>query len=151
MCIPLLCIHYFWGYMISYYRTWYWYLCCTMACFSMILCPYPWSPVWITPLLTTFCRYYPCVHYFYVPWLITTSQRVMTLLRMRNCGITVVNDVARDCIVTSQWVMTLQCVHIIASQWIMMLLWTSFARYYYAKLWYCCFTSNLYKIVRINH
>ncbi len=101
--------------------------------------PYPWSPGEITPLLSTFCGYFHCVHYFYVPWLIMTSQWVMTLLRMPHCSITVGNDIVRDiCMVTSQWVMTLLCVHIMASQWIMTLLWTSFARYYFAKLWYCC-------------
>ncbi len=58
--------------------------------------PHPWSPVEITPVLTTFCGYYPCVHYIYVQWLIMTSQWVMTLLRMPHCGTTMSNDIARD-------------------------------------------------------
>ncbi len=37
-----------------------------------------------------------CAHYFYVPWLIMTSQWVMKLLMMLHCGITVNNDIARD-------------------------------------------------------
>ncbi len=57
--------------------------------------PFPWSPVEITPVLTTFCGYYPCVHYFYFPWLII-SQWLMTLLGMPHCGTTMGNDVARD-------------------------------------------------------
>ncbi len=40
--------------------------------------------------------YYPGVHYFYVPWLIMTSQWVMTLLGMPHCGTTMGNDVAKD-------------------------------------------------------
>ncbi len=32
--------------------------------------PYPWYLVEITPVLTTFCGYYPCVHYFNVPCII---------------------------------------------------------------------------------
>ncbi len=47
-------------------------------------------------MLTTFCEYYPCVHYFYVPSLIMTSQWVMTLLEMPNSGTTMGNNVARD-------------------------------------------------------
>ncbi len=31
----------------------------------------------ITPVCTTFCGYYPCVHYFYVPWLIMKSINVV--------------------------------------------------------------------------
>ncbi len=40
------------------------------------------------------CAHY--LHYFYVPWLIMTSQWVMTLLGMPHCGTTMGNDVARD-------------------------------------------------------
>ncbi len=62
-------------------------------------------PMWtllfveITHVSTTSCGDYPCEHYFYVPWLIMTSQWVMTLQEMY--------------IVMSQWVMVLLCVHII--------------------------------------
>ncbi len=36
---------------------------------------------WRSPLCSLLlCGYYPCVHYFYVPWLIMTSQWLMTLL-----------------------------------------------------------------------
>ncbi len=58
--------------------------------------PHPWSLVEITPVLPTFCGYYPCVHYFYVPWPIMTSQWVMTLLGMSHCGTTMGNDVAMN-------------------------------------------------------
>ncbi len=58
--------------------------------------PYPWSLVEITPVLTTFCGYYSCVHYFYVPWLIMTLQWVMMLLGKPHCGTTMGNNVARD-------------------------------------------------------
>ncbi len=96
--------------------------------------PYPWSPVEITPVLTTFCWYYPDVHYFYVPWLIMTSQWIMTLLGMPHCGTTNGIDVARD-IHCDTTIITLLCVHNMTSQWIMTLLGTSFAMYYYAELW----------------
>ncbi len=44
---------------------------------------------WRSPLCSLlFCGYYPCVHYFYFPWLIMTSQWVMTLLGMPYCGTT---------------------------------------------------------------
>ncbi len=42
---------------------------------------------------------HPCahsLHYFYVSWLIMTSQCLMTLLEMPHCGTTMLNDVARD-------------------------------------------------------
>ncbi len=58
--------------------------------------PYRWSLVEITPVLTTCCGYYPCVHYFYFPWHIMTSQCPMMLLGMSHCGTTMGNDVARD-------------------------------------------------------
>ncbi len=58
--------------------------------------PYPWSPVEITPVLTTFYGYYPRVHYVYVLWHIMISQWLMTLLRMPHYGTTMGNDVARD-------------------------------------------------------
>ncbi len=45
-------------------------------------------------VLTIFCGDYPCMHYFYIAWLIT--QWFMTLLRMPHCGITVGNDIAMD-------------------------------------------------------
>ncbi len=93
--------------------------------------PYPWSPVETTLCSLLFVDITPVCTTF------VASQWVMMLLR--------------TCIVMSQWVMTLLCVHIMASQCIVMLLWTSFGRYYYAKLWYCCFTSKLVKIVHINH
>ncbi len=51
---------------------------------------------------TTFCGDYPCEHYFYVPWLIMTSQWVITLLE--------------TLIVTLQWVMTLLETSIVMSQ-----------------------------------
>ncbi len=59
---------------------------------------YPSSLVEITPVLITFCGYYPYVHvhYFYVPSLIMTSQWLMTLLGMPHSGTTMGNDVARD-------------------------------------------------------
>ncbi len=49
----------------------------------------------------------------------------------------------RMSIVMSQWVMTLLCVHIIESQCIMPLLWTSFTMYalFYAQLWYFIMSS----------
>ncbi len=94
-----------------------------------------------------FCGYYTYVHYVYVPWLIITSQWPMTLLGMHHCGTIMGNDVAKTSIVVSQWIMTLLCVHNMSRQWIMILLGTSFAMYYYAKLWYCCFTSKRFKIV----
>ncbi len=56
--------------------------------------PYPWYLVEITPVLTTFGGYYLCVHYFYIPWFIMTSQWLMTLLGMPHCGATMGNDVA---------------------------------------------------------
>ncbi len=115
-------------------------LCHTIACFHVISISLISSGDHV--MLTTFCGYYPCVHYFYVPWLIMTSQWVMTLLRMPQWVMTLLGTP----IVMSQWVMTLLCVHIMASQYIIMLLSTSFARYYYAKLWYCCFTSKLFKL-----
>ncbi len=67
--------------------------------------------------------------------------------------------VAQQCVMTLlgtsivmlQWIMTLLCTHNMASQWIMTLLWTFFAMYYYAKLWYCCFTSEIFNIEHINH
>ncbi len=59
------------------------------------------------------------LYYFYVPLLIMMSQWIMMLLYVRN----------------------------MASQWMMTFLWTYFVIYYYAKLWYCCFTSKLFKIV----
>ncbi len=43
-------------------------------------------PLWtlrfveITHMSTTFCGDYPCEHYVYVPWLIMTSQWLMTFL-----------------------------------------------------------------------
>ncbi len=72
--------------------------------------PYLWSPVGITLVLTTFWGYYPCVYYFYVPWLIMTSQCLMTLLGMPHCSTTMGNDVARDihCDATCQ-IMILLC------------------------------------------
>ncbi len=56
---------------------------------------------------------------------IVTSQWVMTLLGMPHCDAS---------IVTSQWLTTLPCVHIMASQWIMMMRLAAFAMYYYTKL-----------------
>ncbi len=48
-------------------------------------------------MLTTFLWiFYPCVHYFYVPQLIMTSQWVITLLGMPHCDTTMGNNVARD-------------------------------------------------------
>ncbi len=47
-------------------------------------------------VLTPFCGDYLCVHYFYVPWLIMTSQWVIILLRMPHCGIILGNDVTMD-------------------------------------------------------
>ncbi len=106
---------------------------------------------------------YPCAHYFFV-WILPLCA--LFLCSMTHYDITMADDVARDAplwhnngkwcllrtyIVTPQWIMTLLCVHNMASQWIMTLLGTSFARYYYAKLWYCCFTSKRFKIVHINH
>ncbi len=44
---------------------------------------------------TTFCEDYLYVYYFYVPWLIMTSQWVIMLLRITHSGITLCNDVAR--------------------------------------------------------
>ncbi len=112
---------------------------------------HPWSPMEITPVLTTFCGYYPSVHYFYVPWLIMTSQWLMMLVE---CPIVAQQWEMRllgTSIVTPQWLMMLLCVHNMASQWIVTLLGTSFVMYYYTKLWYCCFTSKPFKIVHINH
>ncbi len=107
---------------------------------------------WRLPLCSLlFCEYYPCVHYFYVPWLIMTSQWLMTLLRMPHCGTIMGNDVARDIHCDTTMDNDVVVGHNMASQWIMTLLGTSFALYYYAKLWYCCFTSKLFKIVHINH
>ncbi len=52
---------------------------------------------WRLPMCSLlFCGYYPCVHYFYVPWLIMTSQWLMTLLGMPYCDTIMGNDVARD-------------------------------------------------------
>ncbi len=59
--------------------------------------------------------------------------------------ITMGNDVARDInsvsidIVMSQWVMSLLYIHIMASQCIMMLLWTSFIMYSLLYAWLCYF------------
>ncbi len=87
-------------------------LCNTTACFYVIYISlisdedYPCAHYFLWRL--------PCVHYFYVPWLIMTSQWVMKLLaRDAHCNITMGNDVARDrtSIVISQWVMTVLCVH----------------------------------------
>ncbi len=58
-------------------------LCCTMACFHVIS----------ISLISS--GDHPCAHYFYVPWLIMTSQWVMTFLGMPHCG-TMGNDFARD-------------------------------------------------------
>ncbi len=69
-------------------------LCRTMACFDFISISFISGGDHV--VLTTFCGYYPCVYYFYVPWLNMTSQWVMTLIRMPHCGITVGNDIARD-------------------------------------------------------
>ncbi len=110
-------------------------LCHTWLVFTWS--PYPWSLVEITHVLATFCGDYLSVHYFYVPWLIMTSQWITRLL-----GIP---------IMASQWVMMLLGTSIVMSQWVMTFLWTSFAMYYYAKLCYCCFISKLFKIVHINH
>ncbi len=58
-----------------------------MACFNVI------------PISLIFGGDHHCAHYlyyFYVPWLIMTSQWVMTLLEMSHCGITIDNDVAMD-------------------------------------------------------
>ncbi len=106
------------------------------------------------------------------------SLLALPLCSMTHYDITMGHDVVRDAIVTqqwvttllgtsivtSQWIMTLRCVHNMASQWmyvcIITLLWTSFAMYCYAKLWYwlnytklwyCCFTSKLFKIIHISH
>ncbi len=98
-----------------------------------------------------FCRYYPCVHYFYVPWLIMTSQWLITLVGCPIVAQQWVMTLLGTYIVMPQLIMTLLCVHNMASQWIMTLLGTSFAMYYYAKLWYCSFTSKHVKIVHINH
>ncbi len=52
---------------------------------------------WRSPLCSLpFCGYYICVHYFYVLWLIMTSQWVITLLGMPHCDTTMGNNVARD-------------------------------------------------------
>ncbi len=79
------------------------------------------------------------------------------LCSMTHYDITVAHDIATNAsivaqqwimmllgtsIVMPQWIMALLCVHNMASQLIMTLLGTSFAMYYYAKLWYCCFTSK---------
>ncbi len=105
---------------------------------------YPWSPVEITHVFTTFITFifHDSLWHHNGSWycygcLIVVSQWVITFLG--------------SIIVMSQWIMTLLCVDNMASQWIMTLLWTSFAMYYYAKLWYCCFTSELLTIVHINH
>ncbi len=58
--------------------------------------PYLWSLVGITLCSLLFAVITPCVYYFYVPWLIMTSQWVMILLRMPHCGTTVGNGIARD-------------------------------------------------------
>ncbi len=105
----------------------------------------------ITPVLITFCGDYLCVHYFYVPWLIMTSQWVTTFLGMPHCGITMGNDIARDIHYDiTMGNLTLLCVNIMASQWIMTLLWNSFAMNYYTKLWYSCFHRKRFKIVPIT-
>ncbi len=39
---------------------------------------------------------HPCAHYFYVPWLIMTSQWVMMLLGMPHYGTTMGDNVTRD-------------------------------------------------------
>ncbi len=52
---------------------------------------------WRSPLCSLFVvDFTPCVHYFYVPWLIMTSQWFTTLLGMPHCGTTMGNDIARD-------------------------------------------------------
>ncbi len=76
-----------------------------------------------------------------------------------HCNITIGNDVARDiyCNVTmsnhiamciSQCIMTLLWT---GSSHYSFQLWTPFIVYYYAYLWYYCFTSKLFKIVHIIH
>ncbi len=71
---------------------------------------------------TTFCGDYPCMHYFYVPWLIMTSQCVMTLLGTSIVTSQWVMTLLETSIVTSQWVMTLLGTSIVTSQWVMMFL-----------------------------
>ncbi len=101
-------------------------------------------------------------HYLHIPDLQWRSRLCLLfalLCSMTHYDITMGHDVVRDApivtqqyvmtllgtyIVMSQWIMTLLCVHNKTSQWIMTLLGTSFAMYYYIKLWYCCFTSKLY-------
>ncbi len=63
------------------------YLCHTTACFHMI-------SIFLLSGGDHPCAHY--LHYLYVPWLIMTSQWVMTLLGMPHCGTTLANDDARD-------------------------------------------------------
>ncbi len=58
----------------------------------------------------------------------------MTLLRMPHCGTTMGNDVVWDIDYDITMDNDVLCVHNMASQWIMTLLGTSFAMYYYTKL-----------------
>ncbi len=88
-------------YSASVYKVWYnrgtllILLCCTMDCFHVI------SISLISggdhPVLITVCGYYPYVHYCYVPWLIMTSQWILTHYDITmDSGTTMGNDVARD-------------------------------------------------------
>ncbi len=61
-------------------------------------------------------------------------------------NITMHNDVA----MMSQWGMKLLCVHIMALECIMMLLWTSFIMYYYAYLCYFIMGSVEYKHEQVS-
>ncbi len=100
--------------------------------------PYSWSPVEITwSLLFVEITH---VHYFYVPWLIITSQWVMMLLRMSHCGITVGNDVARDihCDITMGNDVAMFTYRITMQNDIAMNL--------FQIILYCCFTMKLFKL-----
>ncbi len=102
-----------------------------MACFHVIYISIISSGNHV--VLTTFCGDYPCVHYFYVPWLVMTSQWVMMLLKVSHCGITVGNVIARDihCDITMGNGIAMCTYHGITMH-------NEVAMYYYAKLWYCC-------------
>ncbi len=88
----------------------FWYYAVLLPIFKWS--PYHWFLMQIATVSITYCGDYPYEHYFYVPWLIMTSQCAMMLQKMY--------------IVMSQWVMILLCVHIMTSQCIMMLIGASF-------------------------
>ncbi len=113
--------------------------------------PYPWSPVEITPVLTTFLDITPVCTTFMFHDSLWHHNGSWHCQRCPNMVQQWVMMLLWTSIVTPQWIKTLLCVHNMVSQWIVTLLGTSFAMYYYTKLWYCCFTRKLFKSVYINH